>query len=232
MPPAPPPSQLTASHLILPRLYQGLSPVSSALPVPLLAAGKGKPLLFEKTTVLANRTVTRPGRRRPWLIKSECGPSSGVGTLGWPDRCRRGGPPPRRGGKDCCVAPRFQAQLSSGQNTDGASPGQDLGSDHTRCDPPVPIFYTGLYSFQQTHSSRHWFSHSGWDPVAVISGRRLRKAEPQLLHKPLALWDSQARVLVTLSLSPPISFILQEWAPRARCWLPVLPELAFRKAGV
>lgn len=22
---------------------------------------------------------------------------------------------------------------------------------------------------KQTHSSRHWFSHSGWDPVAVIS---------------------------------------------------------------
>lgn len=41
-------------HFTLPCLYQGLSLVSSALPVLLLAVGKGKPLLFEKTTVPAN----------------------------------------------------------------------------------------------------------------------------------------------------------------------------------
>lgn len=37
-----------------PHLYQDPSPVSSTLPVLLLAVGKGKPLLFEKTTVRAN----------------------------------------------------------------------------------------------------------------------------------------------------------------------------------
>lgn len=38
-----------------PHLYQDPSPVSSTLPVLLLAVGKGKPLLFEKTTVGANQ---------------------------------------------------------------------------------------------------------------------------------------------------------------------------------
>lgn len=87
------------------------------------------------------------------------------GDPGLAEQMQAGRSTPRRGGKDCCVAPRFQAQLSSGQNTDGTSPEKDLGRDPTRCDPPpppppppVPILYNCLYSFQQTHSSRHWFS--------------------------------------------------------------------------
>jgi hypothetical protein len=58
------------------------------------------------------------------------------GDPGLAGQIQAGRPPPRRGGKDCCVAPRFQAQLSPGQNTDGASTGQDLSSDHTCCDHP------------------------------------------------------------------------------------------------
>lgn len=59
---------------------------------PLFQKQRGSHCCLRKQQSGPTRTVTRPGRRRPWLIKSECGPSSGVGTLGWPDSCRRGGP--------------------------------------------------------------------------------------------------------------------------------------------
>lgn len=69
--------QLNTPHLILPGLNQSLSPVSSPLPSPLLAVGKGKPPLFEKTRVTANQDSYKAGKEAAWLIKSECGPSSG-----------------------------------------------------------------------------------------------------------------------------------------------------------
>lgn len=86
------------------------------------------------------RTVTRPGRRRPWLIKSECGPSSGVGTLGWPDRCRRGGPLQERW-KRLLRGTSLSGSLSSGQNKDGAQPGRTWATiiDHNRCGLPILI---------------------------------------------------------------------------------------------
>lgn len=83
--------QLSVPHLILPGLNQGLSLVSSPLPVPLLAVGKGKPPLFEKTRVTANQDRHRAKEEAAMANQIRMGPSSGVGTLGWPDRRRRGG---------------------------------------------------------------------------------------------------------------------------------------------
>lgn len=56
------------------------------------------------------------------------------GDPGLAGQMQAGQSPPGRGGKDCCVAPRAQAQLSLGQKMDGASP--------TRQDPPVPTPHT------------------------------------------------------------------------------------------
>lgn len=140
----------------LPRLYQGLSPVSSTLP-----EAKGKPLLFEKTTVTANQDRHKAREEAAMANQILMRTQLRGGDPRLAGQMQAGQPPPRRGGKDCCVAPRFQARLSPGQNTDGASPGQDLSSDHIHCyppSPPVPILYNGLYSFQQTLSSCHWFS--------------------------------------------------------------------------
>lgn len=118
---------LTAPHFILPHLYQDPSPVSSTLPVLLLAVGKGKPLLFEKTTVRANQD--RHKAREEAAVANQIrmwtqlrGGDPGVG------RTDAGGvAPSRRGGKDCCVAPRFQAHYLRGRIRMGpnrAGPGQ------------------------------------------------------------------------------------------------------------
>lgn len=116
---------LTAPHFTLPRLYQDPSPVSSTLPVLLLAVGKGKPLLFEKTTVRANQDRHKAREEaavanqiRMWTQLRGGDPGVGRTDAG-------GAAPSRRGGKDCCVAPRFQPhylRIRMGPNR--AGPGQ------------------------------------------------------------------------------------------------------------
>lgn len=83
--------QLNTPHLILPGLNQSLSPVSSPLPGPLLAVGKGKPPLFEKTRVTANQDSYKAGKEAAVANQIRMRTQLGVGTLGWPNRRRRGG---------------------------------------------------------------------------------------------------------------------------------------------
>lgn len=167
---------LTAPHFILPHS------IKIPLQFPPLFQSfcwqweRGSHCCLRKQQSGPTRTVTRPGRRRPWLIKSECGPSSGVGTLGLAGQIQAGRLPPGEVEKIAAWHLAFRLTIFGAEYGWGPT-GQDLGSDHNRCDFPIRILYNCLYAFQQTQSSRHWFSGGGWDPVAVRSGCRLGKAE-------------------------------------------------------
>lgn len=227
VPPAPPPTLHSSC------LYQGLSPGFLRSSSPFAGSREG-----EATAVRENNSPGQPDRHK---AREEAAVANQI-------RMRtqlRGGDPGLAGQMQAGRAPllgevekiaawhlAFRLSCPRGRIRMGPLPGRTWAVIIPAAIPQFRHSIPVSTLSKQTHSSRHWFSHSGWDPVAVISGCRLRKAEPQLLHKLLALWDSQARVLVTLSPSPPISFILQEWAPQARCRLPVLPERPFRRARV
>lgn len=106
--------QLNAPHLILPGLNQGLSLVSSPLPVPLLAVGKGKPPLFEKTRVTANQDRHKAEEEAAVANQIRMRTQLRGGDPGLARQMQAGRSPPRRGGKNCCVALHAQAQLSCG----------------------------------------------------------------------------------------------------------------------
>lgn len=107
--------QLNAPHFILPGLNQGLSPVSSPLPGPLLAVGKGKPPLFEKTRVTANQDRHKAGKEAAMANQIRMRTQLRGGDPGLAQQMQAGRSPPRRGGKNCCVALHAQAQLSWGR---------------------------------------------------------------------------------------------------------------------
>lgn len=83
------------------------------------------------------------------------------GDPGLARQMQAGRSPPRRGGKKLLRGTSRSGSTVLGQNRDRDSPKQDPGSDRTRCNHPIPTLYNCLYSLQQTHSSRHWFSIAG-----------------------------------------------------------------------
>lgn len=104
------------------------SPGFPPLLVPLLAVGKGKPLLFQKTRVTANQDCHKAREEAAIANRIRMRTQLRGGDPGLARQMQAGRSPPRRGGKNCCVALHAQAQLSWGSIETGPLPSRTVAA--------------------------------------------------------------------------------------------------------